>query len=115
MPAEVVSLDAARRLRALPPRDRLQAQAEVRGSLVVLLERDRDVAFTPAACRSFANRLAGLADQAEGVPGSALGEAELRARLALLGDGVARFDRGDARVSDLMALLRQLTVEVRRG
>lgn len=116
MSAEVVSLAAARRARSLPPRDRLQAQAEVRGSLVVLLERDREVAFTPAACRSFANRLAGLADQAEGVPGSTLGEAEIRARLALLGDAVARFYRGEStRISDLMALVRQLTAEVRRG
>lgn len=115
MSAPVISLDVARRRRALPPRDPRSVQAEVRGSLVVLLERDRDTAFTPAACRAFAHRLAGLADFAEGVPGSTLGEAELRARLALLGDFVARHDReGTGRVSDLMALVRQLTAEVRR-
>jgi hypothetical protein len=88
-------------------------QSEVRGNLVVLLERDRDTAFTPAACRAFAHRLAGLADFAEGVPGSTLGEAELRARLVLLGDAVDRLDNG-GRVSDLMVLVRQLTAEVRR-
>jgi hypothetical protein len=45
------------------------------------------------------------------------GEAELRARLALLGDAVARYEAGERRASDaaaLVALTRQLTAEVRR-
>jgi len=115
---EVVSLAAERRRRALPARDRLAAQVERRGSLLVMLPRDREVAFTPAAARSFLNGFAGLIDQAEGVPGSTLGEAELRARLALLGDAVARFDSGETAsvsgMSQIVALVRQLTAEVRR-
>lgn len=115
MPAEVVSLAAERRRSAMPRRERLQAQAEVRGDLVIMLPRDRECAFTPNAARSFANRFLALADFAEGVPTPpALTDAEVRARLALLGDAVARLDNGTARVSDLMALVRQLTAEVRR-
>jgi hypothetical protein len=112
--AEVVSLAAARRRRAMPERDRSRPQAEVRGSLVYLTATDRDTAHTPAAARAWANRLLALADFAEGVPNASLSEAELRARLALLGDAVDRFDSGTGRVSDLMALVRQLTAEVRR-
>jgi hypothetical protein len=118
MRATVVSLAAERRRRALPPRDRLSAQAEVRGGLVIMLARDREVAMTPAAGRSWANRFIGLCDQADGVPRPPeLGEAELRARLALLGDAVARYEAGERRASDaaaLVALTRQLTAEVRR-
>jgi hypothetical protein len=113
--ATVVSLAAARRRRALPLRDRLSAQAEVRGSLVIMLERDREVAMTPAAARTFARALAQLADSAESVaPLPEPGEPESAARLALLARELDAFDRGDKRVSDLVWLLRNLTGEVRR-
>lgn len=114
MSAEVVSLAAARRRRGIAERIRSRPQAEVRGGLVVTLACDQDNAHTPTAARAYANRLLALADLAEGTVTPPLGEAELRARLALLGDAVARLDNGTSRVSDLMALVRQLTSEVRR-
>jgi hypothetical protein len=114
--AVVLSLAEAKRRRALPPRDRLSAQAEVRCGLVIMLERDREVAMTPAAARTFPRSLALLADSAEGASlPPELPDAEVRARLALLGDAVQRLDCGRGGVSDVMALVRQLTAEVRRG
>jgi hypothetical protein len=111
----VVSLAAARRRRATPPRDRLSAQAEVRCGLVIMLERDREVAMTPAAARTFARALTQLADSAESVPlPPEPSAAEVLARLALLGDAVQRLDSGRGGVSDVVALARQLTAEVRR-
>jgi hypothetical protein len=112
----VVSLADAKRRRAMPPRDRSRPQAEVRGGIVVMLELDRDVPCSQAVTRAFASRLEALADFAEGAPTvPGLSDAEVRARLALLGDVVSRMDGGRARISDVMALVRQLTAEVRRG
>ncbi len=115
MPAEVVSLAERRRVRSLVPRDRSRPQAEVRGSLVYVLATDRDTCHTPAATRAYAAQLLKLADSAEGAPACTLSEADLRARLALLGDTVERLDLGVGEVADLMALVRLLTAEVRGG
>jgi hypothetical protein len=112
---EVISLAAARRCRSIVERIRSRPQAEVRGGLVVTLACDQDNAHTPAGARAYANRLLALADFAEGVPTPpTLTNAEVRARLALLGDAVARLDNGVGGVSSVMALVRQLTAEVRR-
>jgi hypothetical protein len=115
MSAVVLSLAEAKRRRAVPRRDRLSAQAEVRCGLVIMLERDREVAMSPSAARTFARALTQLADSAEGSPRAPeLSDAEVRARLALLGDAVQRLDGGRGGVSDVVALARQLTAEVRR-
>ncbi len=117
MAAEVVSLAERRRERSLQPRDRSRVQAEVRGGLVVLLAREQDVAFTPAALRTMVRHLEALATAAEGGPMVAPepGEAESRARLALLARELDALDRGEKRLSDVVWLLRQMTSEVRRG
>lgn len=116
MTAPVVSLAAARRARASAPRDRLSAQAEVRGRSVVILARERDGYFTPAAVRSLARGLLTLADAAEtGLPPRDVSEGEAHARLVMLGEALDRFESGEARMLELMGMLRQLTNEVRRG
>jgi hypothetical protein len=114
--AVVVSLDAARRQRALTPRDAARPQAEIRGDRVAILACSRDALMTPAATRTYGRALLALADSAEtGRPLPPLIDPESTARLELLARELDALDRGEKRLSDVLWLLRQLTSEVRRG
>jgi hypothetical protein len=105
MSGELVSLDAARRRRALAPRNRLSAQAEVRGSMVAILARDRDTLCTPAATRTFARALISLADSVDGGNGSP-GLTDAEVQLEALRQMVLALDEGRLRMSDVVAGLR---------
>lgn len=66
MPADVISLWAARRRRALPPREPNRVQAEARAGLVVIrIPGLPEQLLSPAAARTWAHGLLTLADSAE--------------------------------------------------